>query len=193
MPLEQLRLAKQNWLIPDSELARPWAITPTPHLGMTVDGFVSLSNALPLNFTYDPNDRAVSGDYDAIGVLEHEISEAMGRVADYPGGEGLYSAARLLRYTSNETLATDGKRAWPISRSTAAIPMKPRSTADSNGGDAGDWSTAVLDDSYDAFTSIGVANTVSATDLTVMNVLGYTLADTSVCFVAGNADRHAVR
>ena len=38
-----------------------------------VDGYIGLSSTG--SFTYDPNDRAVSGEYDAIATLEHEISE----------------------------------------------------------------------------------------------------------------------
>ena len=42
---------------------------------------------------------------------------------------------------------------------------------------------SVVNDSYDAFISSGAAYTVSATDLTVMNALGYTLA--APCYAAG--------
>ena len=47
--------------------------------GAAVDGYVGFSSSV--NYTFDPNNRAVSGAYDFIGVAEHEISEVMGRIA----------------------------------------------------------------------------------------------------------------
>jgi hypothetical protein len=168
---------KQNWFIADSELVAQGI---TPNL-LGDDGFVGLSSAF--TFTYDPNDRAMSGEYDAIGVLEHEISEAMGRVAYYPGGgEGLYSPLDLFRYTSAGTLATDGTAAY-FSVDGGNTTLDAFNNHVANGGDAGDWSSAVPDDSYDASSNSGVANTVSTTDLTVMEMLGYTVA--AACYAAG--------
>jgi hypothetical protein len=143
-----------------------------------LDGDVGLSSSA--NFTYDPNDRAVSGDYDAIGALEHEISEVMGRIAYYPSND--YSALDLFRYTSSGDIATDGTAAY-FSIDGGKTNLDTFNNYLANGGDAGDWSTAVPADSYDAFSSMGVANTVSATDLTEMDVLGYTLA--ASCYAAG--------
>jgi hypothetical protein len=142
-----------------------------------VDGDVGLSSSA--SFTYDPNNRAVSGAYDAIGALEHEISEVMGRIAYYPPNG--YSALDLFRYSSSRTIASnDGSAGFSIDGGQTILAQFNNG---GNGGDAGDWSTAVPADSYDAFSSTGVANTVSATDLTVMDVLGYTLA--AACYAAG--------
>ena len=52
-----------------------------PTDGSTVQGAVGMSSSDP--FTFNPYDRAVSGDYDAIGTMEHEISEALGRIANW--------------------------------------------------------------------------------------------------------------
>lgn len=168
----------QNWFIADSELL---AHGITPNL-LGDDGFVGLSSSSTFAFTYNPNDRAVSGEYDAIGVLEHEISEAMGRVAYYPDDEGLYSPLDLFRYTSAGTLATDATAAY-FSIDGGNTNLDAFNNYLANRGDAGDWSTAVSGDFYDAFSSSGVANTVSATDLNVMEMLGYTLAP--ACYAAG--------
>ena len=148
--------------------------------GTTIDGYVGLSTIEP--FTYPPSPRDVSGEYDAIGVLEHEISEDMGRVANY--GFNNYSALSLFRYISDGTLATTGNESAYFSIDGGNTNLAEFNNG-SNGGDPGDWASSVGDDSYDAFGTIGVANTVSATDLTVMNVLGYTLASTAPCFLAG--------
>jgi hypothetical protein len=90
----------------------------------------------------------------------------------------------LFRYTSPGILATGGTAAY-FSINGGNTNLDAFDNYLANGGDAGDWASSVPDDSYDAFSNPGVANTVSATDLTAMKVLGYTLADASVCFVAG--------
>jgi hypothetical protein len=173
-----------NWFIADSELL---ALGTNP--GNVVDGYVGLSSAAP--FTYDPIDRAVSGEYDAIGVLEHEISEAMGRNADYPDVQATYSPLDLFRYTSAGTLATDGGAAYFSINDGQTTGYEFNNSTLPEAGDAGDWSSQsgdinpVANDSYDAFIGSGAAYTVSPTDLTVMNMLGYTLTDTAPCFLAG--------
>jgi hypothetical protein len=144
-------------------------------------GFVGLSNSLML--TFDPNNRAVSGDYDAIGVLEHEMTEVMGRVESLGtyGGTNEYSPLDLFRYASNGVPdLTPGPGYFSINDGVTNLDQFDNPT---NGGDAGDWDSSVTADSFDAFSSVGVANTVSATDLTVMNVLGYSLA--TACYAAG--------
>jgi hypothetical protein len=175
-----------NWFIADSELL---ALGGNP--GATVDGYVGLSSTAP--FTYNPSDRAVSGEYDAIGVLEHEISEAMGRNADYPDVQAWYSPLDLFRYSSPGALANDGTLAY-FSINGGTTDLDAFNDYQANSGDAGDWNTGttivggttflpVPNDSYDAFSGPGVATTVSPTDLTVMEMLGYSLAPT--CYAAG--------
>ena len=41
------------------------------------DGFVGF--ATNVIYTFDPNNRAVAGEFDFIGIAEHELTEAMGR------------------------------------------------------------------------------------------------------------------
>ena len=170
-----------TWYVSDSELEALGLAQDIPP-GTTVDGYVGLSDSA--SFTYNPDDRAVSGHYDAIGVLEHEISEDMGRVANY--GEDNFSPLDLFRYVSPGSIATTGTAAY-FSIDGGNSNLDQFNNNLKHGGDPGDWSSApgdinpVVDDSYDAFASIGVANLVSPTDLTVMEALGYSLG----CFVAG--------
>jgi hypothetical protein len=42
----------------------------------SADGFVGFSSTAPL--AYDPNNRAVPGEFDFIGIVAHEISEVLG-------------------------------------------------------------------------------------------------------------------
>lgn len=161
-----------DWFVTDAELAALGDDT-----GSSPDGYVGLSSTA--NFNYDPNNRTVSGEYDAVGALEHEISEVMGRVAEY--GANNFSPLDLFRYTSPGAIATnDGPAGFSIDDGQTILAQFNNG---GNGGDAGDWSSSVASDSYDAVSNFGVANTVSATDLTVMDVLGYTLA--ASCYAAG--------
>ncbi|HEY1931520.1 MAG TPA: NF038122 family metalloprotease [Acetobacteraceae bacterium] len=161
---------------------------------VTVIGFIGLSNTAP--FTFDPNNRAVPGEYDAIGALEHEISEVMGRV-DLLGtteGAGLYSPMDLLRFDGAGTHDyASGKNSYisfddgTTGATTAALNDSLPSNQGGNGGDPGDWASSVTADSYDAGASMGVADTVSAIDLQLLNALGYDVA--AACYAAGTRIR----
>src|SRR5208337_1058038 len=166
-----------SWYVSDSEL-RALGLQADIPPGTTDDGYIGLSTGQP--FTYDLNNRAVSGKYDAIGTLEHEISEDMGRVANY--GASNFSPLDLFRYTSPGTIATIGNTAAYFSVDGGNTSLDSFNNS-GNRGDAGDWANSVPNDSYDAFANISVANTVSPTDLTLMNVLGYALA--AACYAAG--------
>ena len=94
-----------NWFVPDPEAEALGIISQTT----AVAGYVGLadSNSFPLNFS--TTNRAVSGEYDVVGVMEHEIAEVMGRVAGYGGSQ--YNPLDLFRYSSTGTLATSGPTA----------------------------------------------------------------------------------
>ena len=64
----------------------------------SVDGYVGVSSALPFEF----NETSTTGKYDAVGILQHEFTEVMGRVGSVGTdvGSGVYTALDLFRYTS---------------------------------------------------------------------------------------------
>jgi hypothetical protein len=88
-----------------------------------VDGQVGFQSDPSYPFTFDPNNRAVAGDLDFIGVAEHEIAHAMGRDA-YLGlsrNSGDYSVLDLYRYSSP---------GWaPVNSTVAANPISCGRTA----------------------------------------------------------------
>ena len=164
-----------------------------------LDGYVAL--AKNVSFDYSTTATTVpSNEYDAVGALEHEISEVMGRIAVYiPAGTTLtgtttatantYSPLDLFRYTGAGTLANNGTASY-FSTDGGTTNLAEFNNAVAYGGDPGDWSSPssggidpVADDSYDAFSNPGALNTVSATDLTVLDMLGYSLA--AACYAAG--------
>jgi hypothetical protein len=138
------------------------------------DGFVALSSAY--NFTYDPHNRSVSGEYDAIGVIEHEITEAMGRISYLGQGSfdnyTLYSPLDLFRYSSAGVHDLHYEGAYfSVNGQTMLLPYNNPS----NGGDGGDWASSVVGDSFgDGYD--GLAGYVSRTDLQEMDLLGFQIA-----------------
>ena len=145
---------------------------------------------------------------DAVGTLEHEISEVLGRFAT-GGTSGNYSLLDMFRYTAADGGATDapgtavGARDEPFDAgysTTAPASASPslnsysyfsyngttvtlpyETPADvAQGADVGDWAPSVAGDSY-ADGPVGQPAPVSATDLEEMNVLGYDLA----CYLPG--------
>ncbi len=141
-----------------------------------IDGYVGLSSSEP--FTYAPSQRAVSGDYDAVGTLEHEISEVLGRISsvgDVENGVDIYSPLDLFRYSGAgiHNLAP-GAANFSIDGQQMLLPFN---NAQQNNGDSGDWGASVSGDSFDAFTPAGIEAKVSPTDLRVMDALGYSISE----------------
>ncbi len=122
-----------------------------------VDGWVGL--AADAAFTFDPNNRGVAGKYDAIGALEHEISEILGRISFAEGA----SSPNVTPPRPVPSFSIDGRH--------DLIPFNVRSF-----GDSGDWDEGQNTDSFSAVATPGVAQVVSQTDLRVMDVLGYAVA-----------------
>ncbi|WP_428333329.1 NF038122 family metalloprotease [Novosphingobium sp.] len=148
----------------------------TPVPADAIDGYVGLDSTQ--TYTFDPNNRAVSDAYDAIGIIEHEISEVLGRIdglgQEISGYANVDTMLDFFRYSSNGQVTLqlgDGS----LSLDGGRNDLLPFDNPD-NGGDAGDWSTAVTGDAFDAFASPGEALLVSPVDLIEMQALGYKLA-----------------
>ena len=144
------------------------------------DGFAALSSSY--TFTYDPNNRAVPGEYDAIGTLEHEITEAMGRISDLgmstydntaPGvAEPAYNPLDLFRYSSPGVRdVTPGPGYFSLDGQT----LLQQYNDPTNGGDAGDWVDSLMGDSFGAGYA-GVAALVTPVDIEEMEAIGFQVA-----------------
>lgn len=139
------------------------------------DGIITIGNGY--NYTFDPNNRAVSGDFDFIGIAEHELSEVMGRIGilgESFGGPAAYGILDLFGYTAPNTLDLTPTSGAYFSINGGATNLFNYNDP-SDGGDSKDWASG-QNDSYNAFTSPGVENNISATDIEEMDVIGYTLA-----------------
>jgi len=103
---------------------------------------VPLGSVARTPFHFDPFHRAVAGDYDAIGTMEHEITEVLGRIAGsgvVQNGVPQYSPADLFRYTGPGKLAlTPEAASFSINGGqTLLLPFNNPSV-----GDAADWATS---------------------------------------------------
>lgn len=159
-----------------------------------VGGFVGLSSSV--NFAWTPD--VSSGQLYAVGVIEHEISEVLGRL-DTGGSGGEYSLLDMFRYTAANGLGNDpigaaaGARDEPFvagynsnapsyfSYNGTAVGLLYETPGDvASGADVGDWAPSVNNDAFGDGPE-GQLDTVSTTDLQEMNVLGYDL----VCYCRG--------
>jgi hypothetical protein len=138
--------------------------------------------------TYGSTNAAAAGTYDAFGVIEHEITEVLGRTASLGASPntGTYTPLDLFRYSAAGVRALSPGAGY-FSIDGGATSLATFNDPNLTPGDAGDWASSLASpDSFNAAVFPSVANPISAADLTVLNVLGYNLASTAAnCFAAG--------
>lgn len=144
-----------------------------------IDGWVGFYSA-PGTFTFDPNDRAVAGEYDFIGIALHEFTEVMGRDADlgYGAYPDSYTALDLFRYSAPgvRDLTAGGRHSEAYFSIDGGNTNLDNFNTDPD-GDFGDWADSAGNDSFLAFSNSGVENAFTTTDLTVMQAIGWNATD----------------
>jgi hypothetical protein len=140
----------------------------------TGDGTYTFNSAVA--YTYDPNNRAVAGEFDFIGVTEHEFSELMGRTSQSAAFG--YDILDTMRFTS------------PGTRNATQVPGVYFSFDNGNtnlaryssiaGDDRQDFNGAVATDPYNASTGTNQAHMLNSVDIREMDVIGYDLATSPI-------------
>jgi autotransporter passenger strand-loop-strand repeat protein len=142
-------------------------------------GSGSIGFAADGDYNFSTTDRAVSGEADFVGIVEHEMSHALGRLSLLDVEPGV-SLMDLVRFTSSGTLASSSEQNSYFSIDGGATVLDDFATAAS---DPGDWSNsgsaATPHDSYNAYYGFGVEDPVTAIDEELMNVIGFSLSATS--------------
>ena len=129
------------------------------------DGFVGFGAIS--NWDFSPTNRAVSGEFDFIGVAEHELTHALGRISGL--GSANLTALDLFQYSSPGNLQLVGGNSTYFSIDGGHTNLNNYDTS----SDYADWVSTVPNDSFDAAVGEGQVHLVTATDVTEMNVIGF--------------------
>jgi PEP-CTERM motif len=165
-----------------------WATTAQAKaLGLSADNTVNSDGTITLGagFLYTFSGAIAAGTFDFQGVVAHEVSEVMGRIGisggtihgsnpppngtDFPNSYTLLDAYGLTGLGAHAPTFASGDF-FSIDNGTTLLKQFNQV----GGGDSRDWQSGT-NDSYNAFSSSGVSNPVSAVDIREMDVLGYDL------------------
>ena len=159
-----------SWIVPRAE-AKALGVLGVSATDPAADGEIGF--ATDANYTFDPNNRAVPGEFDFIGVAEHELTEVMGRTTFNLSGH--YVPYDLFRFTNSGVRNFDpnaGNVYFSVDNGVTALK---NFYPDINSGDIQDWASSTPPDSFDAIVTDGDELTLSAADLTSLDILGYKL------------------
>lgn len=141
------------------------------------DGYVGFSATNP--FDYAGADGITAGQYDFYGTALHEMTEVMGRMMLTGGSIGGASNSNylldLFHYSAAGTHSFSASKPGYFSVDGGTTNLGGFNTV--SGGDAGDWGSAMGNDSFNAFSNSGVINGISSTDLTLLDTIGWDRTD----------------
>jgi VCBS repeat-containing protein len=144
----------------------------------SVNGYVGFSSANL--FAYNDSNGVPANQYDFFGVVAHEFSEVMGRQMmdgeNFYGGKS-YEPLDLFHYSAPGVRDFSGTTAGYASADGGKTSLDAFNT--NPGGDFGDWAASAGNNAFDAFSYPGVVNAVTASGLTLMNLLGWDPASTT--------------
>jgi len=158
-------LAGKTFFVPGAEAKALGLASAT---SSSIDGYIGLIAGGALSFVGAPG----GGQYDAVGVAAHEISEVMGRIG-LEGSQGYVTPLDIFRYTGlNQPGVAPGPGYFSTDMGLTALNTYNNPLG---GGDAADWASLAqnANDAYDAFDNPGVTTVVTRNDLIEVAALGY--------------------
>jgi hypothetical protein len=132
------------------------------------DGVVGFSSSA--NWDFSTNNTTVAGEYNFFSDALHELTHALGRYSGLNAGLP-FTVMDLFQYAAPGAIQTQVGGASYFSINGGATNLANFATT----SDLGDWSNTVPNDSFDAVLSAGTVNPVSSIDITLMNVLGFSV------------------
>ena len=135
------------------------------------DGSITLGAGY--KYAFDPGNRAVAGEYDFIGLVQHELTEVMGRYSVTGGNLGDGGPDFT---PPGVTAAGNNGAGVYFSINGGVTNLHTYNDQSKNGYDAADWADGQGADAFNQFAAIGVVNGLSAVDLQQMDVIGWNLA-----------------
>jgi hypothetical protein len=137
------------------------------------DGYVGFSSTANI-FAYNDSNGVPSNQYDFMAVVAHEISEVMGRQmfdgTNAFGTGASYDPLDLFHYSASGVRDFTGYTGY-ASADGGKTSLDSFNTV--RGGDLGDWASSAGNDAFDAFANPGGVNSVTQSDLTELNLLGW--------------------
>jgi hypothetical protein len=143
------------------------------------DGAIGVDKTASWEYdTTNTGGPTAAGKYDLFAAIAHEISEVLGRQMNFgvtfgPGTGNVYEPLDLFDFTSSGVRsfnpATAG-RYFSIDNGATNLDAYSNDA----GGDQFDWAASAGNDAFDAFGDPGVVNSVTAADLLLLNLMGYT-------------------
>jgi hypothetical protein len=145
------------------------------------DGFVGFNSSA--SYTFDPNSRAVPGEWDFLGIAAHELTEVMGRYGWGQNGSGSrQSPIDLFRFSAPGVRNLQPTFGGPLDFFSINGGVTNINTFNTTcvGADLADW-IGPPSDSFNTCSGLatGTLEPFSAGDVRLMDVLGYDVAATT--------------
>lgn len=133
-------------------------------LNNTFDGGIALNSDYAFSF----GNHTQPGMFDAVGVIEHELTETMGRLAGDNILGNMDSVLDLFRFTAPDVHAEQPGGYFSLNNGVTSLA--PFSAT----GDTGDW-VGLNGDAFNDAAALGQSLHITSVDLEEMSVLGYSL------------------
>lgn len=148
-----------------------------------IDGYIGLSSVLAMDYSHS----GAAGKFDAVGAMQHEISEVLGRTGSVGKAMGAktYTALDLFRYKGNNarsTTATGSEDYFSIDGGKTNLGSFNTTNASA---DYADWSAKEMGDAY-GYGSPGVKGNTTARDIIEMAAIGYNLTSSGLAAAQGS-------